>query len=145
MLLPCTWTSTPFELAHWSLGRKDVDLYFPHGLTGIRCKGNAKPHGFQLPSVKSLMASFEGCSAKYFNVTFGSPSLIIRCTTMSDLKTIVHVESRNLLVRVRKISAMPASPVWVAVKIVWMYFAFGAASCISIRNEQTPSQVEFEP
>lgn len=64
---------------------------------------------------------------------------------MSDLKTMVHVESRSLLVRVRKISAIPASPVLVAVRIVWMYFALGAASYIFVKNEQTSFQAEFEP
>lgn len=56
------------------------------------------------------MASFDGDSAKYFNVTLGSPSRIMRCTMMSDLKTIVHVESLRRFCKARKISATPASP-----------------------------------
>ena len=47
---------------------------------------------------------------------------------MSDLKTIVHVESRSLCCNVRKTSATPASPAWVATRICSTYFDFGAAS-----------------
>ena len=56
------------------------------------------------------MANLDGDSAKYFRVTLDSPSRIMRCTMMSDLKTMVHVESRSLFCNARKISATPASP-----------------------------------
>lgn len=48
---------------------------------------------------------------------------------MRDLKTIVHVESRSRNWRVRKISATPASPLWVARRMCSIYFALGGASC----------------
>lgn len=82
----------------------------------------------KLPSEKLLIASFEGVSAKNFNVTFGSPSRIIRCTMISDLKTIVHVESLNLFCKARKTSATPASPACVATNICSTYLDLGAAS-----------------
>jgi hypothetical protein len=56
------------------------------------------------------------------------------------LNTIVHVESRNRLVRARKISATPASPACVATRMCSTYLDFGAASCVyalARRNEQT--------
>jgi hypothetical protein len=82
-----------------------------------------------IPSVKELIASFRwGFCARYLRVTSGSPSLIIRCTIIKLLKTIVHVESRSRFVRARKISATPASPAWVATNICSTYFDFGAAS-----------------
>lgn len=81
------------------------------------------------PSEKLLIASFDGESAKNLSVTFGSPSRIMRCTMMSDLKTIVHVESRSLFCKARNISATPASPVCVATRICSTYFDLGAASC----------------
>ena len=61
-------------------------------------------------------------------MTFGSPSLIIKWTMMSDLKTIVHVESRNLFCKARNISAVPASPACVATRMCSTYFALGGAS-----------------
>ena len=82
-----------------------------------------------VPSEKLLMASFEGDSAKYFNVTLFSPSRIIRCTMIKPLKTIVHVESRNRFVNVRNTSATPASPACVAMRMCSTYFDLGAASC----------------
>jgi hypothetical protein len=80
------------------------------------------------PSVKLLMASLFGDSAMYLNVTSACPSLIIKCTMIRDLKTIVHVESRSRSCSVRKISATPASPPFVAPRIASTYFDFGAAS-----------------
>ena len=65
---------------------------------------------------------------RYFNVTSGSPSLIMRCTMIKLLKTMVHVESRSRFVRARKISATPASPACVATRICSTYLDFGAAS-----------------
>ena len=47
---------------------------------------------------------------------------------MSDLKTMVHVESRNLFCIDRKTSATPASPACVATRMCSTYFDFGAAS-----------------
>ena len=87
-------------------------------------------YSLDVPSEKLLMASFEGDSATYFSVTLGSPSRIMRCTMMSDLKTIVHVESRRRFCRARKISATPASPVWVATRMCSTYLALGGASCL---------------
>lgn len=81
-----------------------------------------------VPSEKLLIASFEGDSAKNFRVTFGSPSRIMRCTTIRDLNTIVHVESLSLFCKVRNISATPASPACVATKMCSIYFDLGAAS-----------------
>ncbi len=86
-------------------------------------------YSLDVPSEKLLIASFEGESARYLSVTFGSPSRIMRCTMISDLKTIVHVESRNRFCKARKISATPASPAWVATRICSTYLAFGGASC----------------
>lgn len=84
-----------------------------------------------VPSVNELIASFlVGFCARYFRVTSGSPSRIMRCTMIRLLKTIVHVESRRRLVRARKISATPASPAWVATRMCSTYFDFGAASCV---------------
>lgn len=85
-----------------------------------------------IPSEKLLIASFEGDSARNFRVTFGSPSRIMRCTTISDLNTMVHVESLSLFCKVRNISATPASPAWVAVKMCSIYFDFGAASYLHV-------------
>ena len=83
-----------------------------------------------VPSVNELMASFlVGFCARYFKVTSGSPSLIMRCTMIKLLKTMVHVESRRRFWRARKISATPASPAWVATRMCSTYFDFGAASC----------------
>ena len=79
-----------------------------------------------VPSVKVLIESFDGESDMYFKVTFGAPSRIIRCTTIRDLKTIVHVESRSRYWRVRKTSATPASPLCVERRIRSTYL--GAAS-----------------
>lgn len=76
------------------------------------------------------MASFEGDSATYFSATLGSPSRIIRCTMMSDLKTIVHVESLRRFCKARKISATPDSPAWVATSICSTYLALGGASYV---------------
>lgn len=74
------------------------------------------------------MASFEGDSATYFSATLGSPSRIMRCTMMSDLKTIVHVESLRRFCKARKISATPASPACVATRMCSTYLALGGAS-----------------
>ena len=64
-----------------------------------------------LPSVNELMANLVcGAPARYFKVTSLCPSLIIRWTMISDLNTIVHVESRSRFCNVRKTSATPASP-----------------------------------
>lgn len=57
------------------------------------------------------------------------PFLIIKWTTISDLNTIVHVESRIRSWRVRKTSATPASPVRVAMRICSTYLSFGTANC----------------
>jgi len=82
-----------------------------------------------IPSVKLLIASLRcGCCARNLSVTSGSPSRIMRWTIMRALKTIVHVESRNLFVRALKISATPASPAWVAIRICSTYLDLGAAS-----------------
>ena len=75
------------------------------------------------------MASLKGNSATYFSVTLGSPSRIMRCTIISALKTIVHVESLRRFCRVRNISATPASPAWVATRMCSTYLALGGASC----------------
>ena len=89
------------------------------------------PFRRNVPSVNELIASFlVGFCARYFSVTSGSPSRIMRCTMIRLLNTIVHVESRNRLVRARKISATPASPAWVATRICSTYLDFGAASCM---------------
>lgn len=89
-----------------------------------------------VPSEKLLIATFDGDSDRNLNVTFGAPSLIIRCTMMSPLKTIVHVESRSRCVNVRKTSATPASPACVATRRCSTYFDLGAASC-SVPCEHT--------
>jgi hypothetical protein len=89
-------------------------------------------------SEKLLIAIFLGFSARYSNVADSAPSRIIRCKTMSDLKTIVHVESRSRNCSVRKISATPASPLRVARRICSMYFDLGAASCK--RKPVSPAQ-----
>ena len=47
---------------------------------------------------------------------------------MSDLKTIVHVESLRRFCKARKTSATPASPAWVATRMCSTYLAFGGAS-----------------
>jgi hypothetical protein len=64
----------------------------------------------------------------YRSVVSGAPSRIIRCTTIKDLKTIVHVESRNRSWSTRKTSATPDSPPCVEERIDSMYFDFGAAN-----------------
>jgi hypothetical protein len=97
-----------------------------------------------VPSVKELIASFRcGFCARYFSVTSGSPSLIIRCIMIKLLNTIVHVESRSRFVRARNISATPASPACVATKICSTYFDFGAASytCVSVGLSWTLARV----
>lgn len=81
-----------------------------------------------VPSEKLLIASLEGESARYFSVTLGSPSLIIRWTIIRALNTIVHVESLRRFCNARKISATPASPACVATNICSTYLAFGGAS-----------------
>ena len=75
------------------------------------------------------MASFEGECDTNFSVTLGSPSRIMRCTIISDLKTIVHVESLRRFVKVEKIAATPSSPAWVATRMCSTYLALGGASC----------------
>ncbi len=103
--------------------------------------------GIDSPSEKLLIASFDGESAKNLSVTFGSPSRIMRCTMMSDLKTIVHVESRSLFCKARNISATPASPACVATRICSTYFDLGAASCYhnisGYRFKRSPSVHTF--
>ena len=81
-----------------------------------------------LPSVKTLIASRLGDSAMKRSVTSAEPSWIMRCTTINDLNTIVHVESRKRNWSVRKTSATPTSPLFVACKMGSMYFDLGAAS-----------------
>lgn len=84
---------------------------------------------WDVPSVNELIANFRcGFCARYLSVTSGSPSLIMRCTIIKLLKTMVHVESRSRFVRALKISATPASPAWVATSICSTYLDFGAAS-----------------
>ena len=85
-------------------------------------------YSLDVPSEKLLIASFDGESATYLSVTFGSPSLIIKCTMIRALNTIVHVESLKRFCRVRNISATPASPAWVATRICSTYLALGGAS-----------------
>lgn len=46
----------------------------------------------------------------------------------------VHAESRSLCCNVRNTSATPASPVWVATRIVSTYLDLGAASCCAERR-----------
>lgn len=83
-----------------------------------------------IPSVNWLTASrVLGDCERYFNVTSFSPSLIIRCTMMSALKAMVHVESRSRFSSVRKTSARPASPECVASRMCSTYLALGGASC----------------
>lgn len=55
---------------------------------------------------------------------------------MSDLNTIVHVESRNLFCNARNISATPASPACVATRICSTYLDLGAASYIDRHRER---------
>lgn len=90
------------------------------------------------------MASFLwGFCARYFKVTSGSPSRIIRCTMIRLLNTMVQVESRNRFVRARKISATPASPAWVATRMCSTYLDFGAASygnALACRNGQSRAE-----
>lgn len=47
---------------------------------------------------------------------------------ISDLKTMVHVESLNLFCKARNISATPASPACVATSMCSTYFDLGAAN-----------------
>ena len=91
-------------------------------------RADAILYSLNVPSEKLLIASFDGESATYLSVTFGSPSLIIKCTMISALNTIVHVESLKRFCRVRNISATPASPAWVATRICSTYLALGGAS-----------------
>ena len=88
------------------------------------------------------MASLLGDSAKYLNVTSGAPSLIMRWTMMSDLKTIVQVESRSRNWSVRKTSATPASPPCVADSMASTYFNLGAASLEDVVSFWT---IQLEP
>lgn len=89
-----------------------------------------------IPSVKLFIASFlAGLVAKNASVTSSDPSRIIKCTTISALNTIVHVESRKRFVKTLKTSATPCSPVWVDMRICSMYLDFGAASCFGSVNE----------
>lgn len=71
------------------------------------------------------------------NVASNCPSRIIRWITISALNTTVHVDSRSRICRVRKISATPASPVWVATRIFSIYFDLGAASCPRTRSHRS--------
>lgn len=70
---------------------------------------------------------------------------------MSDLKTIVHVESLRRFCRVRNISATPASPAWVATRMCSTYLALGGASCFewltkgSQHNLMKPLALIFVP
>lgn len=92
---------------------------------------------FQLsyvPSETLPVSNLDGESARYFNVTLGSPSRIMRWVTMRALKTMVHVESRRRCWRVRNTSATPPSPAWVATRIVSTYLALGAASFVGMSN-----------
>lgn len=75
-----------------------------------------------------IASLFLGFDDRYASVTFCAPSLIIRCTMISDLNATVHVESRNRCVKVLNTSATPASPDWVANSRCSTYFVFGAAS-----------------
>ena len=87
------------------------------------------------------MANLLGDSDMYLKVTSGWPSLIIRWTTIKDLKTIVQVESRSRSCKVRKTSATPDSPPFVADKIGSIYFDLGAANYHNIRlDEDTTSR-----
>ncbi len=101
-------------------------------------------YSLDVPSEKLLIASLDGESATYIKVTFGSPSLIIRCTMMSALKTIVHVESRNRFCSARKISATPASPVEVATRMCSTYLALGGASYPQIVSSDNITYVEAD-
>lgn len=53
---------------------------------------------------------------------------------MRPLKTMVHVESRSRLVMVRKTSATPASPAFVATRMCSTYFDLGGASWIETQS-----------
>jgi hypothetical protein len=101
------------------------------------------------PSEKLLIAIFLGFSAMYSSVASSAPSRIIRWMTMRDLKTIVHVESRSRNWRVRKISAMPASPLCVARRMCSIYFDLGGASCplalISSSPWEIPENIDQGP
>jgi hypothetical protein len=109
-------------------GREPPSLYMHVDAPSVGPLADAILYSLDVPSEKLLIASFDGESATYFKVTFGSPSLIIRCTMMSALKTIVHVESRSRFCSARKISATPASPAWVAMRMCSTYLALGGAS-----------------
>ena len=61
---------------------------------------------------------------------------------MSDLKTMVHVESLNRFCRVLKISATPASPAWVAMRMCSTYLALGGASYFYIVSKVSLSCIE---
>jgi hypothetical protein len=78
--------------------------------------------------VKLLIANLFGDSDIYLNVTSGWPSLIMRWTTINALKTIVHVESLSRICKVRKTSATPDSPPFVADRMGSIYFDLGAAN-----------------
>jgi hypothetical protein len=67
MLCPCVCTNKPVSLPPY-LQRQMQDHLLSSGFGNV-------------PSVKELMASFRcGFCARYFSVTSGSPSLIMRCT-----------------------------------------------------------------
>ncbi len=122
---------------------------YPHS---VGPRADAILYSLDVPSEKLLIASFDGESATNFSVTFGSPSLTMRCTMISALKTIVHVESRSLCCSARKISATPASPAWVAMRMCSTYLALGGASCSNTGSgvfcyyvEQSPLTLIFVP
>ena len=87
---------------------------FPLNLRRLHDSSSSKcilPGHGNIPSVKLLMASFRaGLFDKYLNVTLGSPSLIMKCTIISDLNTIVQVESLKRFCSTRNTSATPCSP-----------------------------------
>lgn len=103
-------------------------------------RADAILYSLDVPSEKLLIASFDGESATYLSVTFGSPSLIIKCTMISALNTIVHVESLKRFCRVRNIPATPASPAWVATSICSTYLALGGASYLRAVSRVVPTR-----
>ena len=133
MLPPWTWTDVSGPVSNGAKEQKclnSCDLYVARAQrTLLVTLPMIQVYCPYVPSEKLLMATLVGDSDRNLSVTFGSPSLIIRCTIISPLKTIVHVESRNRCVRVRKTSATPASPAWVATRRCSTYFDLGAASC----------------
>lgn len=58
---------------------------------------------------------------------------------MSDLKTMVHVESLKRFCRVLKISATPASPAWVAMRMCSTYLALGGAGYFHVVSKVSSS------